>query len=294
MILITGWTGNTGSLVLERLLRRVPPESIVGVTRKSQPVNPYGIRQVTADLGNESDTEALFTRYRFGWIIHIANIRYSPVLMRLAEEHKVPRVILVHTTGVYSKYNEYSAKYKEIEANIVSGAYAHTSYTILRPTMIYGNARDHNMHKLIRFLAKYPVFPVFGDGSSLMQPVHVEDLADAVLLAYGSEGARNQDYDISGGSVVSYHEVIRTITGYLKKRVRLLHIPIPLAVWTAKLLAGVLKKKSPIKEEQVRRLQEDKVYSHQKAREQLGYDPRPFDKGIMEEIRILRQKGMIS
>lgn len=293
MILLTGWTGNTGSLVLERLLERgISPERIVGITRREMPANPFRISQETVHLEDERAISGLFEKYKFEAIIHIANIRYSPLFMKLADRYRVPRVILVHTTGVYSKYNEYSNKYREIEADILSQEYSNTSYTILRPTMIYGNDKDHNMHKLIRFLSKRPVFPIFGDGSSLMQPVHVEDLANVIMQAYDKNDIRNEDYDVSGGTVVSYQEVLKLIVKHLNKKVWFLHIPIPLAIGVARVL-GILFKKAPIRVEQVKRLQEDKVYSHEKAVKQLGYRPRSFADGIEEEIRMMKNKGMI-
>ncbi|MCL4440698.1 MAG: hypothetical protein M1609_08950 [Firmicutes bacterium] len=57
-------------------------------------------------------------------------------------------------------------------------------YTIIRPTMIYGNQRDKNIHKLVTIVDKYPVIPVIGVGEGLMQPIYARDLATVIAQAY--------------------------------------------------------------------------------------------------------------
>jgi nucleoside-diphosphate-sugar epimerase len=49
----------------------------------------------------------------------------------------------------------------------------------------------------------------------------------------------------------------------------------------------------PIRSEQVLRLQEDKAYPYEKARRELGYEPRPFRDGIALEVARLRELGMV-
>lgn len=292
MILVTGWTGNTGDLVVKQILKQSPEKKIIGITRNEdyQPIE--GLTVELADLSDELKVEAVFKKYSFAAVIHIANIRYSPLLLNLADKYEVPHIILVHTTGIYSKYQSCSGLYREIEGLILNKQYQGTSFTILRPTMIYGNCRDHNMHKLIRFLSRFPVFPVFGDGSSLMQPVHVEDLADAIVACIGNNQVRNTCYDLSGGTVLQYQEILKTITGLLAKKIWFVHIPIQLAIGLATLYEKISRKPA-ISVEQVKRMQEDKAYSHENAVIDLNFNPRTFHEGISREINELRKEGLI-
>lgn len=292
MILITGYTGNTGSLVLQQLLKTHNPADIVGVTRKVEDNSNTGINVFEADLSDAHAIQPLFEKYDIKSIIHIANIKYSPLLLEIANKYKVNKVVLIHTTGVYSKYRSYSSLYETIEKEILNNSYPNTNYIILRPTMIYGNHRDHNMHKLIKFLNMSPIFPIFGDGSSLMQPVHVQDLANATIAAFQSESIFNEDFDLSGGSVETYNSVLEIISIELKKKVRFVHVPINLAIFGAKISSKILPKPI-VSVEQVERLQENKAYSNQKARDLLGYNPRTFKEGIFEEINLLKLRGMI-
>jgi nucleoside-diphosphate-sugar epimerase len=78
-------------------------------------------------------------------------------------------------------------------------------YTILRPSMIYGADRDRNMIKLLKYLSKWPVFPIFGSGKGLMQPVFVQDLADGIVTAIlNPELTRWKEYNLCGPAVIPY------------------------------------------------------------------------------------------
>ncbi|MDE0582095.1 NAD-dependent epimerase/dehydratase family protein [Planococcus sp. A6] len=292
MILVTGFTGNTGSLVLEKLSKIIDMKEVVGVSRLPVHMNTYDIELFVGDLDNTNTLNELFDKYPIKSIIHIANIRYSSSLLAKANEYEVDKVILIHTTGVYSKFRSYSSLYEKIENEILNNTYSNTNYIILRPTMIYGNHRDHNMHKLIKFINRSPVFPVFGKGSTLMQPIHVEDLANTIVTAYQSRNLYNEDFDLSGGSVVTYKEVITTIKENLGKNTKLVYIPITLAVFGANILKKIMPRPL-ISVEQVKRLQEDKAYSNKKAKELLNYNPRTFNEGIIQEINLLKEKGII-
>lgn len=292
MILVTGWTGNTGGLVVEKLRKRFPERTIVGVARSAGVPTVANLIVETADLAREDEIAALFRKYPFRSIIHVANIRYSPVLMRMAEAHRVEHIVLVHTAAIHSRYQEYRDLYESIESAILGSVYVHTASTILRPTLIYGNHRDHNLHKLIRALARWPVFPVFGGGAARMQPVHVEDLAMAIVRSVDNPRAVNKIYDLSGGSVVTYREMLGMIAAELGRRVVFVPVPQGLAEGLAALYSRVARNPR-ITVEQVRRLREDKSCSHEAAAADLDFRPRPFAEGLRQEIAELRRGGLL-
>lgn len=292
MILITGWTGNTGSFVVKYIINKFPNKKIVCISRKINYRPIEGVIVEIGDLNDERKIRDVFKKYRFELIINIANIRYSPLLIKLANAYHIPHAILVHTTGIYSKYSIYSSLYKEIEELIFKNQYINTSFTILRPTMIYGNIKDYNMHKLIRFLSRSPVFPIFGDGSALMQPIHVEDLANAIVNCINNKKVKNMEYDLSGGSVETYKNILKIITRLLRKKVVFVHIPIKLSIGLIKLLNKITKEQI-ISVEQIERLLENKAYPHNKATMDLNHQPRTFIEGITQEITEMQSEGII-
>jgi nucleoside-diphosphate-sugar epimerase len=159
--------------------------------------------------------------------------------------------------------------------------------------MIYGTARDLNMHKLLRVLSRAPFFPVFGNGIGLMQPVHVEDLAQGLLLAVKNSGkSEYSEYNVVGRYPQTYNEIVREAAAAVGKPVTLVHLPAKPSLWGAALAERVLGARSPMTAEQVLRLSEDKCFSWSAARG-LGYDPRPFREGIRAEAHSLRALGLL-
>ncbi|MEC4869105.1 MAG: hypothetical protein SAJ11_23770, partial [Jaaginema sp. PMC 1078.18] len=166
------------------------------------------------------------------------------------------------------------------------------SLCLLRPTMIYGSHLDKNLHKLIKFCDRYQFFPVFGSGQSLLQPVHADDLAQAIMSVFLNpkiEGA----YDLSGGTVITFLELLALVEKLLGKTVHPLRVPYNLGLWSATLSEKILGTRSPVRREQILRLQEDKAYSHEVARRDFGYNPRSLEVGLTQEIEILRSEGII-
>ena len=99
--------------------------------------------------------------------------------------------------------------------------------TILRPSMIYGNERDHNMHKLLRVLDRTPAIPVFG-ANALMQPVHVDDLADGIVRAVVADA--HGEFNLAGPEPLAYQGVLRSAMAALGRRVALAPVPAWLAL----------------------------------------------------------------
>src|SRR5699024_405041 len=155
---------------------------------------------------------------------------------------------------------------------------------LLRPTMIYGSSRDRNMYKLVKFIDKSPVFPIFGNGKNLMQPVTATDLAIAYQQVLDNgEVCKNQNYNLSGKYPIKYKELIKTVALKMNKKIILLPIPIKLSYY-AVLVGNCIVPKFPLNEEQVLRMKENKDFTHLNAQEDFGYSPMSFDEGIENEV----------
>ena len=81
-------------------------------------------------------------------------------------------------------------------------------WTIIRPTMIYGSAKDRNMIRLIKFLDKFRFFPIFGNGRYLQQPVFVKDLAWAIVEASTNNNSKLKAINIAGQDYKTFNEII--------------------------------------------------------------------------------------
>jgi nucleoside-diphosphate-sugar epimerase len=148
------------------------------------------------------------------------------------------------------------------------------------------------MHKLLRFLDRSPIYPVFGNGENLWQPVHYKDLAHAMLMALEKPETVYQSYDLPGARPLTYLDLVHTAATALGNRPRIVRLPIE-SVRRALRLAEHARIPLPIQSEQVMRLREDKAYPYEKARKELGYAPRTFSEGIAQEVTRLRGIGLL-
>lgn len=286
MLYVTGITGHTGRWFVNRLVHEhyagkircmVRPESDTEFLNDSG----LNIEMVTGDL---NDQEFLnFTMSGCSTVLHIASIDFSQNVVEAALLNNADWLILVHTTGRYSKYKSASAEYIKIEEHVLKYR-NQIGITVLRPTMIYGSSRDRNMFKLISFLYKYKFFPMFGRGKNLMQPVHARDLGNAYYdVIINRTATFNKDYNLPGKTPLSYLDLVRAVSNALGKNNIIVKIPLWMSILTARVYNAV-DKNALISVEQVLRMQEDKDFAYAEAINDFKYSPLSFDDGIMEEV----------
>jgi nucleoside-diphosphate-sugar epimerase len=286
-ILVSGGTGLLGRGLLCRL--RESGEHEVRCL-----VRPTSLAERLEDLelayGDAGDAGSMARALRgIDAFVHIAGIRYVPEVLEAMRRAGVERLVIVSSTSAHSRFEFRSAPRLVNEALLVGSG---LRWTVVRPSMIYGSELDHNMHKLLRFLDRSPVFPLFGSGENLWQPVYYEDLARGLYAALTKPGTDGQIYDLPGLRPLTYLDLVRTAAGALGKSTRIVRIPAE-PVRRTLVLAERMALPLPVSSEQVLRLREDKAYSYEKAREELGYAPRAFEEGIALEVRRLRAIGLV-
>ena len=310
LLYVTGITGHSGSWFLERMEREAAkaggmPLPFAGVRcavrsgsdASRLEASPLGIEIARGDL---DDIDFLLRSMRGARaVLHIASIFTSPNVVEAALRSGVEWLVMVHTTGRYSKYKSASEEYIRIEEAILSMR-DKIGVTVLRPTMIYGSSRDRNMWKLVDFLHRHTFFPLFGAGANLMQPVHARDLGNAYYdVLANRERTFNRDYNLPGKRPISYLDLVRRVSrtlaqccadgegspdGLSKGRNVIVKVPLPLSILGAKLYNAV-SRTPVISVEQVLRMQEDKAFDFADAELDFGYAPLSFEEGIVEEVR---------
>jgi uncharacterized protein YbjT (DUF2867 family) len=99
-------------------------------------------------------------------------------------------------------------------------------WAILRPTMIYGYPGDGNLSRLLKLLARLPVFPRLGSGKASQQPIHVEDLARLAAALVSNEWNAAGLLAVGGPQTLPHQDLIATArqaSGH-----RGIDIPVPL------------------------------------------------------------------
>lgn len=140
------------------------------------------------------------------------------------------------------------------------------AWTVLRPTLIYGAARDRSLTPLAHRATTWRVFGLPA-GSGLRQPVHAEDVATAVLAALDGAAAGSV-VPIGGGERLTAGEMFARVRGSLPVPTLPLRIPAPLIRLGARLVPPL---RGPLT-----RLGQDLVADNGELERLLGVHPRPF------------------
>jgi uncharacterized protein YbjT (DUF2867 family) len=101
-------------------------------------------------------------------------------------------------------------------------------WTIFRPSIIYGKG-DAFVSMLAGMIRRLPVVPVIGEGRQKLQPIVVEQVAEAFQRALSRPETIKQIYDVGGPDAVTIVELLDAIGLALGRRhVRKVHLPIAL------------------------------------------------------------------
>lgn len=164
----------------------------------------------------------------------------------------------------------------------VRGAFA--SATLLRPSAMFG-PDDAFLTTLMTITRRLPVVPLFGHGETRLQPVSVEDVAEAAAHCMCAETPPPKLFELGGPEVFSYRELLSLVLRKSDRRRPLL--PVPFAVWDGLAQLARLLPSPPLTEGQVALMKRDNVADPSlPGLEALDISPRH----INEELR--RRSGL--
>ena len=272
-VLVTGATGFTGRRVVAAL-RAAGHRVTACVRRSSDPavVSALGVPTATGDLGDPASLRAALVGKDA--LVNVASLGFGHAsgIVAAAKEAGIARSVFFSTAAVHTRLPSATKPVRlEAERVVLGGG---VGATVLRPTMIYGAPGDRNLERLIRFVRRWPVVPIPGDGKGLQQPVHVDDVAAAAAKALARTETAGKAFDLPGPEPLTFDDLVRTVARVLGTSRWFPHLPRGLA----RLVAS---------KEQVARLAEDKSCDPRPAGEAFGHAPRPFEQGIRQEAEQL-------
>jgi uncharacterized protein YbjT (DUF2867 family) len=286
-VLVTGGSGFTGRHLLQRLATE--GDAVFAVVRSKaaeETVASYGATPVYGDLDDLVSLDEAFTAEPVDALVNVASLGFghAPAIVAAAEEAGIPRAVFVSTTAVTTTLNTTSKAVRlAAEAAITSSSLA---WTIVRPTMIYGDAGDRNLSRLLSVLRKAPAFPLPAGGRRLQQPIHVADLAAVLSAAVRTDVAVGRTYNVAGPEALTFRQLVRESAAAVGRAPLLVGVPLAPLVAAVKTYQRV-SRRPRIKAEQLERLAEDKAFSIDAAVRDLGFAPRSFRDGIRAEAAAL-------
>ncbi len=271
--LVFGASGQIGAPLIARL--QDAGWRVVAVSRNAH-VDAHGVNWLRGDLahvdGLPGSVEAIFS---CGPLDLFADWYARSTITS-------SRVIAFGSTSIEVKSASSDLAERDVASRLAKGERAlfaaaaarDACATLLRPTLVYGAGRDRTLTRVVALAAKWGWFVLPRNACGLRQPVHVDDLAAAALLACDATAAHGQIYALPGGETLTYREMIMRTLNVLQPRPRL--VEIPRWVFGAALGVAPLGGYGSLGKAVIARMGSDLVFDATPARRDFGYAPRLF------------------
>lgn len=276
-IMVTGAASQVGIGVIGRLLAQ--GAKVIALRHKTEVYFDHP-NLVWLPIELKSDTVDL-KDYKADALIHCAPLWLLDPLLTPVFNAKVKRVIAFSSTSVFVKLyssnkneRQLVEKLEKAELNLAdrcrkSGG----SFTILRPTMIYGLGLDENVTKVAEIAQRYHFFPLYPPAKGRRQPVHADDLAQLALNNLDNAKTFNKSYNIGGGEVLTYQAMVEKIFGAMGQTPRTVmfkYLPEVLDILGKWLLGG------KVNGEMARRMNEDMLFLDSAKHRDFSFKFRDF------------------
>ena len=127
------------------------------------------------------------------------------------------------------------------------------SYSIVRPTVLYGHRQDVLVNNIAWMLRRFPLFGMFGDGKYPVQPIYADDVAN-ICINQG-QLSENTVVDAAGPETFEYREFLQILSDAMVRRTVLIPIPDLLTLMVGQLM-GLFLQDIVITEAEIRGLRQ--------------------------------------
>jgi uncharacterized protein YbjT (DUF2867 family) len=238
-ILVTGGTGFIGQTLVRHLTEAGHRVRILLRASSRSPNLPRNVPVEVAVSGFNDQRGLRAAMVGVDTVYHLAGAEWRGAYASLVEvdiqgtqnvvavavDAKVRRLFFISHLGA-----DRASAYPVLKAKAIAEEYVRRSgidFTILRTAIVFGR-NDGFTTGLAQLISTLPmIFPVPGDGESLLQPLWVEDLATCLTWALDDERTLNQMYEIGGPEYLTFNQTMQILMEELDIQRALFHIREP-------------------------------------------------------------------
>lgn len=266
-VLVFGGSSQIGHFLLPRLLAR--GEQVAALSRHPRPAQA-GLTWLQGALPDPLPSlPPLSAVISFGPLQPLAD------WLAQVDLGTAPRVIATSSMSAETKRDSRVPAEREISRQLRAGEQALATacerhgcaWTVLRPTLVYGAGLDKSLTPMARRAMRARVFPL-PSGRGLRQPVHADDIAQAVLAALDCSASAGRILPIGGGERLRSGEMFARVRRSLPRAT----LPLPLPAW----LQQLGQRAVPALRGPLSRLDSDLIADNSELQCLLGIHPRPF------------------
>jgi NADH dehydrogenase len=187
---------------------------------------------------------------------HSIHVESAQRVAALARRTGVER--LVHVSGIGADAASPSQYIRRRGEGELAVRAAFDEALFVRPAVMFG-PDDAFLNTILKLLRLLPIHPMFGRGLTRLQPVYVEDVAEAVAQLIRRPETPSTIFEFGGPRVYSYQQLLRAV-GHHAGAAPLL-IPIPFSVWHALAWVAEILRQPALTRNQVELMKIDTVTS---------------------------------
>jgi NADH dehydrogenase len=296
IVTVFGGTGFLGGCVVRRLLAQNLSVRIASRHPERLPSSAKGaaLQSIRADINDEGAiASAISGTYgvvnavslyveRGTETFHAVHVKAAERLARQAQRAGVER--FVHVSGIGANTTSSSPYIRRRGEGELAVQAAFANASIVRPAVMFAR-NDAFLNTLVRLLKRLPAYPMFGRGSTRLQPVHVEDVAEAIARILQLTAANPVTYELGGPRVFSYEELLTLIANRLSKKPLLLSLPFP--VWHSLARIAEILPEPPLTRNQVELMEVDTVAAAgMRGFDALGIAPQPIEHALEQILAV--------
>ncbi len=321
---VTGGNGYIGSHLITALLKEKHEiHALVLEGTDAHCLQKKGVELFYGDIRDYDDVanslkgcEAVFhlASYVGLWakdynIFHEVNVGGTQNLLNACRNENIRKVLVSSSCGIFGpsfngkpvdeNSNNFHnlrdpyelSKFQQVE---VSKKYLNENMdiVIVYPTRVFGPGIKSEGNSLTAIFEDYlkgswRIIP--GTGPCYGNYIYVQDLVYGMILAM--KNGKNGEGYILGGQNMTYDELFKILQRYVKKRVRVFHVP-----YKVMKLIGLLEtfrskwtgRKPFITVHGARKYTSDWIVSIEKARQSLGFCPSPIEEALDKTVRTFK------
>lgn len=173
-----------------------------------------------------------------------------------AEAQRAGVARLVHVSGIGADPASPSSYIRSRGEGEAAVRAAFPAAIVVRPAVMFAED-DAFLTTIVGLLRRLPAYPMFGSGETRLQPVYVEDVAEAIARVLQGNEAQPLTIECGGPRVYSYEELLRTVADGAGVKATL--FPLPFPAWQALASISEFLPSPPITRNQVELMQVDNV-----------------------------------
>lgn len=279
--LVTGASSQLGDALLPLLVAN--GSRVVAWSRQPQE-SSNAVCWKTIDLNRTTEIPETVKQ-----LVHLAPIT---LLLPLLQQPLPPlRIIAISTCSIRYKAQSECSQERQMAQTLLQAEQAVIQHaqaaghqlTVLRPSMLYGLGRDGTVAVMQRFAQRFGFLLVPAGADGLRQPVHVGDVAQAIIQCLAQPATQGKRYELGGAEQLTVRELAQRVLQENQRTQRVITVPsllLRLLITLAR-LSGV---RPDWNTALLARARQTQVVDNSAAQHDFGYTPRAFD-GRLSQVR---------